>query len=316
MPALAFGLRVANHARFRMSAALRTFFARLGSTLTLWSVCGATVYWAWEWGFWALVLLLGYGALQEFFGLLRQARVPHFRWLGVGLGTGTLFGSLVVGRQLGTDYAVVFCAAALALGCGAVFSAEIFRRGPAIPREAGCEVQVAGIAFTVLGLVYVAFLSTFLGHLLYVTPRNPGGGLSGHHYVFYLVAVTKFSDCGAYLVGSVFGRHPMIPRVSPKKTWEGFAGALLVPAAVSVALFYGMPGHLELLHSVGRAVWLGVGLAAVAVVGDLAESALKRATGAKDSGRFLPGIGGALDLIDSLLFTGPLFYVYLRYCAR
>jgi phosphatidate cytidylyltransferase len=296
-----------------MSAALRTFFARLGSTLILWSMCGATVYWAWEWGFWALVLFLAAGALNEFFGLLRGGEIPHFRGLGVVWGTGALLGSLAVGRQFGTDQAVAFSALVLAAGCCAVFCAEIFGKGSA---QRGGEVQLTGVAFSSLGLVYVAFLSTFLGHLLYLTPRTDGGVLTGHYYVLYLVAVTKFSDCGAYLVGSLLGRHPMIPRISPKKTWEGFAGALLVPALVSVGLFLWMPEPLGLLHSAGRAAVLGVGLALLAVVGDLAESVLKRAMGAKDSGRFLPGIGGALDLIDSLLFTGPFFYLYLRYCAR
>ena len=108
----------------------------------------------------------------------------------------------------------------------------------------------------------------------------------------------------------------MIPRVSPKKTWEGFAGAILVPVLISWGLFSVMPEQLALLQSGVRAAAMGAGLALMAVVGDLAESVLKRATGAKDSGKFLPGIGGALDLVDSLLFTAPVFYFYLRHCAR
>jgi len=130
-----------------------------------------------------------------------------------------------------------------------------------------------------------------------------------------LIVVTKFSDMGAYLVGSVIGRHQMIPHISPKKTWEGFAGALGLSLLASLALFRLMPGHLSLLNWT-HAIVLGLILGFAAVVGDLAESIIKRSTGVKDSGNFLPGIGGALDLVDSLLFTAPLLFFYLRLVIR
>jgi phosphatidate cytidylyltransferase len=297
-----------------MPTALRTFFARLGSTLTLWSLCGATVFWAWEWGFWAMLLLLVFGALTEFFGLLQHAGLPHFRAWGIGWGTLSILGVLWTGRCCGTDAAVAFSGLALAVGCCIVFCAEIFgRRTDGESR--GADLQIVPVALTLLGLVYVPFLGSFLAHLLYLTPRQADGSLTGHVLVFYLIMVTKFSDCGAYVVGSLFGKHPMIPRVSPKKTWEGFAGALLIPAVLSWGLFQWMPTQLAPLQTPVRAALLGVGLALLAVLGDLAESVLKRATGSKDSGRFLPGIGGALDLLDSLLFTAPVFYCYLRHFA-
>ena len=297
-----------------MAPALRTFFARLGSTLTLWSICGVTVYWAWEWGFWAMVMVLVFGALTEFFSLLLGAGVPHFRNRGVGWGTLSMLGVMWVGRCCGTDAAVAFSGLALAVGGCAVFCAEIFGL-KTDGKRSEAALQIVPVAFTVLALVYIPFLGSFLGHLLYLTPRHADGSLTGHAYVFYLVVVTKFSDCGAYLVGSVLGRHPMIPRVSPKKTWEGFAGALLIPVFISWGLYQAMPGQLSLLQSPVRAACLGLGLALCAVAGDLAESVLKRATGAKDSGRLLPGIGGALDLMDSLLFTAPVLYAYLRHFA-
>jgi phosphatidate cytidylyltransferase len=105
----------------------------------------------------------------------------------------------------------------------------------------------------------------------------------------------------------------MIPRISPKKTWEGFFGALGHSAVVSVILVKAFPEQLARIGGVNRALWMGLLLGFVAVLGDLAESLLKRSTHIKDSGHFLPGIGGALDLIDSLLFTAPLLYLYLRY---
>jgi phosphatidate cytidylyltransferase len=124
--------------------------------------------------------------------------------------------------------------------------------------------------------------------------------------------VTKFSDTGAYAVGSLIGRHKMIPRVSPGKTWEGFGGALLFSAGASVAFAYWagdrLPG-MDLVHG----VVLGVLLGASAVLGDLIESLFKRESGLKDSGHFFPGIGGILDLLDSILFNAPLMYLYLRH---
>ena len=107
----------------------------------------------------------------------------------------------------------------------------------------------------------------------------------------------------------------MIPHISPKKTWEGFFGALAFSLLASWGMWKLMPGHLSAL-SLTHAVVLGLLLGFAAVIGDLAESIIKRSTGVKDSGSFLPGIGGALDLVDSLLFTAPLLFFYLRLVIR
>jgi phosphatidate cytidylyltransferase len=120
---------------------------------------------------------------------------------------------------------------------------------------------------------------------------------------------------GAYLVGSKIGRHLMVPHISPAKTWEGFIGSLVFAALGSCLSLLVLPKELHALNWL-HAVVLGVLIGLAAVVGDLGESILKRSTGVKDSGSVLPGIGGVLDLIDSLLFTGPLLYFYLRLLAR
>ena len=120
---------------------------------------------------------------------------------------------------------------------------------------------------------------------------------------------------GAYLTGSLIGRHPLVPHISPKKTWEGFFGALAFSLLASVGPFQAHAGTFvgpDLTHS----IVLGLLLGFAAVIGDLAESIVKRSTGVKDSGNMLPGIGGALDLIDSLLFTAPLLFFYLRLVIR
>ncbi len=162
------------------------------------------------------------------------------------------------------------------------------------------------ISTTLFGLMYVPWLLNFIQKINFFPEVN------GRFYVFYFILVTKFSDMGAYLVGSLFGRHKMIPRISPGKTWEGFAGALMVSVLASV--LFAQFARQELAGmNLAHAVILGLLLGAAAVLGDLIESLFKREAGVKDSGRLFPGIGGILDLMDSLLFNAPLMYLYLRH---
>ncbi len=295
-----------NPSRVPMGAALQTFFARSLSTITLWGVCAATMYWAYEPGLWLLMGALIFGGLSEFYRMLASAGLPHFRKTGLVLGLVLTGGALASGARHGADAAFVFESATLIVGSLLAFSVPIFRDTPA-------TVPVAAIGYTLLGLVYIPYLGTHTINLVYLTPRTADGHLTGHLYLLYLAVVTKMSDCGAYLTGSLIGKHPMIPRISPKKTWEGFAGALAHSTLASWLLSRLFAEQLSLLGSTGHVLLLGLTIGFVAVVGDLAESLIKRSTGIKDSGRFLPGIGGALDLIDSLLFTAPLLFLYLRY---
>jgi phosphatidate cytidylyltransferase len=121
----------------------------------------------------------------------------------------------------------------------------------------------------------------------------------GLAWLLFVIVVTWLSDTGAYLIGRVAGHRPLIPRISPKKTVEGFAGGLACAgiAAVVANAAFGLEGH--------SLVMLGVGLvlAVIGVVGDLAESLIKRQAGVKDSGTLIPGHGGMLDRLDALLFT-------------
>jgi phosphatidate cytidylyltransferase len=110
----------------------------------------------------------------------------------------------------------------------------------------------------------------------------------------------------------MIGKHKMIPRISPGKTWEGFGGAIFASTLASLVFAHFFQDHLRgmtILH----AVILGVLLSVSAVAGDLIESLFKREAGVKDSGSFFPGIGGILDLLDSLLFNAPIMYLYLRH---
>lgn len=287
-----------------MGSAATVFVSRLSSTLMLWGACWAAIYWAFAPGFWILLAPLILRSLWEFFGMLRSAALPNFRKTGLFLGGLLCLGSLGLSHFHGCDAALHFECAALALSVLWIFIRQIFRKdqGP---------LPLAPIAYTLLGIAYIPFLASFLTKLIYLTPRTPEGLLTGHYYVLFLAVVTKFSDCGAYVTGSLLGRHPMIPHISPKKTWEGFAGALGFSLLGAWGLLHFLPHRLPLLN-LPSALILGLAFSILAVLGDLAESVVKRSTGTKDSGQFIPGIGGAMDLIDSLLFTAPLLYFYLR----
>jgi phosphatidate cytidylyltransferase len=149
--------------------------------------------------------------------------------------------------------------------------------------------------------------------------RGAGGDLSGILLVVWLIATVKFADCGALLVGTAIGKHKLAPAISPAKTWEGCAGALLAAAAVGAGLawvfahFQGKLGWTMAEFTPARAALLAVPLAVLGILSDLVESVFKRKAGVKDSGKTIPGIGGAFDLLDSLLLTSPVAYVLLKY---
>jgi len=165
--------------------------------------------------------------------------------------------------------------------------------------------KIAGMAVATFGVVYVALLLNLLQFIRY-------HGDSGHWWLLYFIVVTKMSDTGAYCVGSLIGKTKMIPKVSPGKTWEGFAGGIVFSVLASWGFLHFAGQHFagfQFSHAIVLAIILGVG----SVVGDLVESLMKREADVKDSGKFLPGVGGSLDLLDSLLFNAPIMYLYLRF---
>ena len=166
---------------------------------------------------------------------------------------------------------------------------------------------ILAISTTLFGLMYVPWLLNFIQKINFF-PK----GVEGQYYLLYFILITKISDSGAYAVGSLIGKHKMIPRISPGKTWEGFGGAILTSVLASV-LFAKLAGNHLLGMTLTHALILGVVLGVAAVVGDLIESLFKREAGVKDSGKYFPGIGGILDLLDSLLFNAPIMYLYLRH---
>jgi len=284
------------------------FIFRFASTIVLWSVALLIVFSGYELAFYALISVVGLIALWEFYGMLDHKGLPNFKVTAMICGAVMLCGSFYYFARYGPARSYDFELAVLLFFLLTVFTRQMFE-------SLRDDEPLRTMAYTLFGLLYVLWLYNFITKIVYVTPRAPNGTVTGQFYVFYCIAITKFSDMGAYLTGSAIGRHPLVPHISPKKTWEGFFGALMFSLLASVGLFELMPGHLSVL-TLAHSIVLGLLLGFAAVVGDLAESIIKRSTGVKDSGNMLPGIGGALDLIDSLLFTAPLIFFYLRLVIR
>src|SRR5947207_11597934 len=285
-----------------------TFILRFISTIALWTIALLIMFSGYEILFWLLISLFGMIGLLEFYRMLDHAHLPNFKITGLICGAIMLAGSFYYFSRIGPAGSYDFEVAVLLFFLLTVFGRQMFAR-------LRHDEPLRTMAYTVFGLLYVLWLFNFTTKILYLTPRSGSGIVTGQFYVLYLIAVTKFSDMGAYLTGSAFGRHLMSPHISAKKTWEGFFGALALALLCSLALAKLMPGHLSKLTWTHATV-LGLLLGFAAVIGDLAESIIKRSTGVKDSGNLLPGIGGALDLVDSLLFTAPLLFFYMRLVIR
>jgi len=196
---------------------------------------------------------------------------------------------------------------ALIVGIGTAFLLVIALRKVDTALSEWMAIVAALLYIGFLGAYFVALreLSEPLDIPLGFLPQSPDLGGEGH-WVFWAVLSTWGTDTCAYAAGKLLGRHKMAPSISPGKTWEGTIGALVGGLVVVVALNWA----LELPVSTGEAVLLGAMLPAVAVLADLGESVLKRSAGVKDTSELVPGHGGFLDRLDSLLFTVPLVYYF------
>lgn len=281
------------------------FLRRLGSSLALWAVALWIIFTGSEVGFLFLIGGLSLIGLAEFYLMLDHKKLPNFKFIGLLCGALFVIGSFYYQHLQAPDHAHDYEVGSLLLFMLIVFTRQMFQRTRDVsPLET--------MAYTLFGLLYVPWLFSYVTKIVYLLPRDATGHVTGHFYVLWLLVVTKFSDMGAYVTGSLIGKHPLVPHISPKKTWEGFFGALAFSAGGGLLLLHLLPAQLSRLNTT-HALILGVGLGFAAVIGDLAESIIKRSAEVKDSGRFLPGIGGGLDLIDSILFTAPMMFFYLRF---
>lgn len=167
------------------------------------------------------------------------------------------------------------------------------------------------LAITIFGLVY---LTIPLGYLISINFFFPPDAVQdGRWWLLYLLTTIKMTDIGGFIVGKLFGKTQLAPLISPRKTWEGAFGGFAAGIATSIC-FLALVNSLFVQSPISltwrQGLWLGLALSILAQFGDLAESLLKRDAGVKDSS-YIPGLGGVLDIVDSLVFAVPFLYLYM-----
>jgi len=293
----------------------RVFLRRLITTVILWTVILTALFsrnrLISDGVFILIMVFLATAGLAEFYGLAEKRNLVCFKWCG-------LLGGVLL--MTGTFLQLTGEISAVTMGYVGVYDSPArpndFETGFIILFVLGLCVRqfvsrsnttgILAISTTLFGLMYVPWLLNFIQKI------NFFPGVAGRFYVLYFIIVTKFSDTGAYAVGSLIGRHKMIPRISPGKTWEGLGGAIFLSTVASLVFAHFLGDKMAGMNW-RHAMVLGVLLGSTAVIGDLVESLFKREAGVKDSGGLFPGIGGILDLLDSLLFNAPIMYLYLRH---
>ena len=235
--------------------------------------------------------LLGLAGVREYYRLLEAKGVRVFS--GYGSAATVIYLAAVF-----VDCAVPRTGGRLELAAAAGLLAGLFVLQVCARDTRGALLNIAGV---VSGFVYIAWLWSFIFRILYFP------GADGRWLLYALFLIVKGGDILAYLVGSVVGRHKLIPRISPGKTCEGAAGNLAGGLAGGLIAWAWFPCGLGLPTALG----LGALLSAVGQAGDISESMLKRDAGVKDSGGFIPGMGGTLDVLDSMLFALPAMYLFL-----
>ena len=221
--------------------------------------------------------------LYEFFTMLEKKGISIYKYFGIALGS-LIPLSILFRFELTKRWELLF-----------IVLTVIFLIIMQFKRRNNSGV-VIDISTTLFGILYVSWFLSFLIKIRYLS-----GGIG---LLSAVLLITKGGDIGAYLIGIRFGKTPLIPRISPKKSVEGSIGGIIfsILGALAVRPFL----QLSWIHL----VWLGIFLGLLGQLGDLSESLIKRDCGVKDSGNILPGMGGILDELDSLLFTAPVFYFY------
>lgn len=237
-----------------------------------------------EWVFGFVVTLFIGISLYEFFVIVEGKGIAAYKYPGIIMG---ILIPIVVFFKLEPlgDWVLLF----IVSSCLCFFVLRFTRQDN--------SHALTDISVTMLGIIYISWFLSFLLRLKF----------EGVEFIIFLLLVTKMGDVGAFFLGNSFGKHTLIPRISPKKSVEGTVGGLIT--SIIVAL---VGGRFLLGISVGHLLMLGVLLGSLGQIGDLSESLIKRDCKVKDSGKLLPGLGGMLDLMDSLLFTSPLFYFYIK----
>lgn len=263
------------------------FISRFISSIIILFFVGLTVFVFSNWFFCFVVMLMVAIGLFEFYSMLEKKGVLAYKYFGILIGIAIPL-SIYLDFRLTSGWEFLFITAA----CLIIFAMQLAR--------SDTQQAVLSVSTTLFGILYVSWFFSFIVRLK-LSPGGPG-------LVVFLVLVTKASDMGAYIFGSLFGRHALIQRISPKKTWEGAVSGFLSSILIAY-LCSGLVPQIPRSHI----LYLGAFLGAIGQIGDLYESLLKRDCQAKDAGSIFPGLGGVLDIIDSIIFTAPIFYFYIKY---
>jgi phosphatidate cytidylyltransferase len=239
--------------------------------------------------FFAIVatLLIIYG-LYELYKMVENKGIYIYKYFGIIIGT-VIPLSIVWNFELTKNWEFLF----IVLGLLALFLLQFTRRQN--------SQAVLGISTTIFGILYISWLFSFIIRIRLLP--------DGSAFVASLILITKSSDIGAYLIGSRWGKRTLIARISPGKTIEGTLGGLLFGVLAAMASKCFLPNIFAFTYF--RLIFIGAFFGLLGQLGDLSESLIKRDCQIKDSGNVLPGMGGVLDLIDSLLFTSPAYYFYI-----
>jgi phosphatidate cytidylyltransferase len=253
------------------------------------------VWFGGEPGFTALMVTFGILAALEFYRMVATSEAPPFTYFGL---IWTAFFILSRNSELLSLFETRF-------GSGLLMpllltSAVVLPLIGLLSRRQK-EGAFTTWAWTIAGILYVGWLLSYLVALR--------GLDSGRNWVFFALFITWASDTTAFFIGRRFGRHKLAPNISPGKTWEGTIGGIVGAIIMSILFFTSTPFHLPLVY--WQAIVLSILVSIFGQVGDLVESLLKRNMGVKDSGRLLPGHGGILDRLDSIIFAGIVVYYYV-----
>lgn len=245
---------------------------------------------------WVFVLLAAAAmvlGLWEFYLLAKKLQLKP------DAGTGYLAGAAIITISLQNDPAVTVLLVQfviIVLTAGTLIAATL--------RGAPFEKMIASAGATILGVLYIPLLGSHL-----VSLRTGFNQVLSAHLLSFFFLVLMGGDTGAYYVGRALGKRKLAPSISPGKTWEGAVGGLVAALAMATLAHFWFFRELPLKYTLPLAALMTV----VGIFGDLAESALKRGAGAKDAANILPGHGGILDRLDSLLFNAPLIYYFARF---
>jgi len=270
---------------------------RLLSFILLWTLVLASVSLHHESAVW-LIAIVSAATQWELYTLTERVGQRPFKMLGTSLGTLMIVAPFYANKLI--DHPIPGLQASIIAVTIVAICLRIL-----VHREV--EQRIEALGSTLIGLIYVPFMLTFMARMLTLTPK-PQEGLM---LILWLIVTAKFCDVGALVFGRIFGKHKLSPSTSPGKTWEGAAGGCLTSVALGYAFVFFAGEHFPAAFSPLYGALLALPIAALSIVSDLVESMIKRAASQKDSGQFIPGIGGAFDLTDSLILTSPTAYLLI-----